>query len=1040
MGDIMRIKDIKPTVFLRNDGNRLMQLVRIELENQSLQRNVTILTQQNQKTQEFQLGTVMAGQTVHEVFIEDMTVPREVTFVLKVAGSVMDQKQIMCKPPRRWVVHVVQLSHHDVGYTDLASNVLKVHDRYLTEAIDIADATKNFPDEAKFRMVVEQTWSIDHFLKNATEVAKKKMIDLVREGRVEVTALFGNMTTEICGHEVLIRSLYHAYRLKRDFNIPIISAEHNDITGISWGLSQVLTDAGIKIFCPGLPLYYSWGGTDLQSFWDEEAIFGYKGPGAFWWEAPTGNRLLFWSNNSGCGGDVKANLPGLAERLEKLNDSEYPYSVLRWPVGGGARDNSPYIDGYAHTIKAWNEKWAYPRLICSTNAMFYQDFIGEVPGDLPVFRGELPGQDYPIAATSTAGPTAANRNNHIDLPAAEKLASAASMVTDYQYQDSDLFEAYEDTLWYDEHAWGHHFPCGPTARASEYEKGVHAYRAAAMGHDVANKAMARIADHINVEEGYYLVVFNTNSIMQSGIVRAVMREFDNCGSTMTWVYPEGDKESRYLRGVILGDRWHVNLPQEFMDGKFTMIDVETGESVPYQIVPVTAHDDTVPYAPQRFGIGTGGKRYGFFEVPIGLKRDLCFIAKNVPALGYRTYKLIPDTDRSIEPVSEKVQAPAEEGTISIENEYYRVMICSKSGNFYSLYDKEAQRELLDNNSFHPFNSLVVRTPNQEQEYVMESRKVTGVVGGSICKSIEVTGYVYGHPAVKQTITLYTGVKSLYFGTRILKDATPLLDVHIAFPFATRNPEFRYEGVLSVMDPIVDYLPASYSDTIAVQNWVKIKDGDYNILWSSLDAPIVGFGELAPGYVSPAHRCVIDESFQHLPRKVEDLNKGWIYSDIFYNNLGTNFAVCQTGDFLFRYVVTTCSGNVTDGEAAAFGWQAVQPFQTILTKGSQPNKQCNLPIKAGFLDIENPKVVLLNWKKSEDGCGYIMRLWNMEPETITTRVSFPFASIERIVRTNMAEEDLGQEIPSEDKGFSVTIGKAAIATLRIIFKEQSREML
>jgi hypothetical protein len=214
------------------------------------------------------------------------------------------------------------------------------------------------------------------------------------------------------------------------------------------------------------------------------------------------------------------------ERLEELADSKYPYSVLRWPVGGGVRDNSPYTGGYAHTIKDWNEKWAYPKLISSTNAIFYQDFIAQIPKDLPVFGGELPGKDYPVGATSTAGPTAASRNNHVDLLIAEKLASAASMTTYYQYQKKDLFEAYENTLWCDGHAWGHHFPCGPAARAAECEKGVRAYRAAAISHDVINKAMARIADHINVGEGYYLVVFNANSTARSGPVRVVMWEYD----------------------------------------------------------------------------------------------------------------------------------------------------------------------------------------------------------------------------------------------------------------------------------------------------------------------------------------------------------------------------------------------------------------------------------------------------------------------------------------------------------------------------------
>ena len=40
-------------------------------------------------------------------------------------------------------------------------------------------------------------------------------------------------------------------------------------------------------------------------------------------------------------------------------------------------------------------------------------FYRIVPDDLPVFRGELPGQDYPPGASSTAAATAVNRNNHI---------------------------------------------------------------------------------------------------------------------------------------------------------------------------------------------------------------------------------------------------------------------------------------------------------------------------------------------------------------------------------------------------------------------------------------------------------------------------------------------------------------------------------------------------------------------------------------------------------------------------------------------------
>ena len=176
------------------------------------------------------------------------------------------------------------------------------------------------------------------------------------------------------------------------------------------------------------------------------------------------------------------------------------------------------------------------------------------------------------------------------------------------------------TCFCDEHTWGHHFPCGPTAAAAELEKSVHAHRAAALTHDVLNQAMARLADRVCLEgDGFHLVVFNPLPYARTGPVSTPMREFDNCGSTLV---PVDDKEGSYLRGVLLGDRWHAHPPADLVAGQFDLIEVATGEVVPYQLVEVTAPDETVPYAPQRAGLGHGSRRYGLFGIPTGLRRDL----------------------------------------------------------------------------------------------------------------------------------------------------------------------------------------------------------------------------------------------------------------------------------------------------------------------------------------------------------------------------------------------------------------------------------
>jgi len=297
---------------------------------------------------------------------------------------------------------VVQHSHHDVGYTNLSSTVRREHVAFLDEAIGMTEATADYPEAAQFRLVIEQAWSLLEFLRRAPEERIARMGDLLRAGQVELTALFGNMTSELCGPEELVRALYPSQRIARRFGLRLATAEHNDIPGLSWGLAQILTEAGIEFFCPGLPRYWNWCDPPMQSFWDDATLFPQGQPGGFWWEAPSGRRVLLWESSFGAGGNANPGLPDLAEGLRGMLEHGYPYETVYWPVRGGARDNSPYIVDYCDTVRAWNERWTYPRLNISTNERFYRDLRGELPRDLPVFRGELPGQDYPVGALSTA--------------------------------------------------------------------------------------------------------------------------------------------------------------------------------------------------------------------------------------------------------------------------------------------------------------------------------------------------------------------------------------------------------------------------------------------------------------------------------------------------------------------------------------------------------------------------------------------------------------------------------------------------------------
>lgn len=1056
-------QEILPTLFFKGNERALEQRVRIALTNDGMDEDVVLRILIPDIPEMWQPLHASAGSSVHEIFIPEITQACIAVFAVIALGVQCDCREIEMIVQRKWVVHVVQASHHDVGYTDLPSLVLREHDRNLDEAIDLAEATSDYPDDAQFRIVIEQAWSVDHFLRHMPADRVEKMVSLMQAGRFELTALFGNMTTELCGHETLARAAYHAFNIRRKYGIPVISAEHNDITGVSWGLSRVLTDAGVKIFCPGFPLYYSWGqNAGMPSFWDQKKIFGREGPGAFWWESPAGKKVLFWCNNTGCGGSALHTLPDLEEALVRNATQGYPWTVMRWPVGGGHRDNSPYIGGYASTIKAWNEKWAYPHLVCSTNAKFHDDFIKQDLTDLPVWRGELPGQDYPSGATSTAAATAANRNAHSALISAEKFSTLAARNAGRRYPADLLAEAYEETLWHDEHTWGYHFPCGPAMRASQREKELHAYRAEALAHGTASKAMSALADHVQAGEGFHLVVFNPSSWDNTGIVEAPLREMDNSGSEMRFITPEKDKRGiGFLKGYVLGDRFHTILAPALLDGGFSLIDTVSGMEVPYRIREIASPMDAVPYSEDRLGIGSGTKRYGGFEVPSGVKRDLCFIAQDVPAMGWKAFRLVP-LEKGIEaeiPTDVQIPPDAEDANMAcscesiIENGYYRVTVDAQ-GILSSIIDKQDNRELVDGTMAHGFFSLLVRKGNS-LEATSEQCLGVSVTTGPVFSEILIRSHACGHPAIEKRITLYDGIRQIHFAMKVLKDPTPLLNAHIGFPFAAENPRFRYEGCLSVMDPVKDFLPGSFSDTIAVQNWVKVKDGDRSILWSSLDAPIAGFGKLWPGYVSPAHRAILDGSIIHDPQKDDDFNTGHLYSQVFNNNFGTNFSVSQAGEALFRYVLTTVSGEVTDPEAAKFGWQAVTPLNQILTDRARPvagsetsgkanadiglvlsdsfgetNGDASLALSGSFVKTDNDKIAILTCKNAEDGNGTILRLWNLARTTERAKVIFPLAGTIEATRTNLCEEDTGDTVSCSGNTMDVEIGSEDILTIRV----------
>lgn len=950
----MKILSVEQTFFLRRAEGGLEQLLRAEIELPCACAIRLVLDGRTVLT-----GEAAQGRQTLSFYRAEPAGESEAMLALY-AGEAVTEFPFHSKRPRHLSVHVVQLSHHDLGYTDIPSRVFGDHDRSIAGLLDIADAYEDRTGDERFRVVLEQSWSLDHFMKTASKEDRERLMARITSGDFELTALYGNQITEIMGHEELYRLMDPSMRIARAAGVPLISAEHNDETGVAWGLCRALCDAGVKIFCPGMSLYYSWGGKDLPSFWEERAVFDAEGPGAFWWEAPDGKRLLFWCNNSGCGGDNSGSLKSLEDKMHWLAGKDWPYSVLRWPVGGANRDNSPYTGQWTDSIREWNAKWAFPRAISSTNARFYDEFIARLDRELPVHRGDLPGQDYPPGSMSLPEATIAARGAQRLLEKAETLASLAEITLGAPDQTNCVREAYDNLLLSDEHAYGYQFPAGYAMRAGQVEKRVFGARAEAFADEIAQKALATLADSAEDNgHAFRLLVYNPGARGDLA-VETPMREFDNTGSE---IVPD---KTGALRGYLLCNRMHANPELDLVNGRFKLIDIASGEEVPYQIDAIEP-DSPEPFAPERHGLSQGTRRYGFFEDPLGLRKTLRFVAKDMPDYGYRTYALVPVDD------AKAFAAPAEK---SIENEYYRLRW--EENGIVSLMDLTDGVELLDAACPHRLGEVLIRRGNDVQARPM---RITAINAerGAIADTLTVHARAEGVPTITITFRLWKGLRRLDIAARILRDGTPMNNAHMAFPFFGKG--FRYDAPLAALTPVRDFLPGAQSDALAVRDWIRI--GGSEIRLEALDSPIVSLGGLHPGYVSPAHRCLMPEQGREPLTAAEYEKNGWVYSMLFSNNYGTNWAVSGSGELLFRYVI---------GEDCATG-------MTIFTDRSNQSR----PASDSLMRIENAQ--LLTLKRAENGHSYILRLWNREEQARTARVCLDGHEITAVLPVDALERPL-----------------------------------
>lgn len=438
-------------------------------------------------------------------------------------------REVIVPAMRHWTVYIYPHSHVDIGYTNTQENVEFIHKRNLDVAMDLAEKTADYPEEARFRWNPEVTWPIERYLNSEPPEKKKRLMEAIKKGYISVDAGYVSTNTSASSDEELLQLFSFGKRMEKETGKEVKTMVQVDIPGVSWGVVSAANQLGIS-YC--LSLFNGYDRTGLSP----ELSFK-----PFWWIGPDGkSKVLFLqpgSYNPGALAKGKYFWPKLAgqtdrsklipivqtdnpranfvdsylnEMLPKLEkDPHYPYDVF--PMTWCMADNTPIDVDLPDAVKSWNEEYAYPHLrICTATEMMqaFEKYAGQIPS--------LQG-DYTEYWTDGLGSSAEKTGESREVK--ERLVQAEilwSILQPDKEEPGDLIgEAWRNIILSTEHTWAYMAPAQqPISDNILKTKLGYFDKAKELTDQVMNMAYKQIED----TSSDIVTVFNTNTWEQSGLV------------------------------------------------------------------------------------------------------------------------------------------------------------------------------------------------------------------------------------------------------------------------------------------------------------------------------------------------------------------------------------------------------------------------------------------------------------------------------------------------------------------------------------------
>lgn len=925
------------------------------------------------------LGKVLGGESKKELYITDTNAVLVPGTTTSLTVEIFDNEQCKGSPKitykndkwgrtRHWEFYFSQQMHTDLGYTDPQEKLPELYSKYLdTVGKYLVKSDNGEYGEIPYKYAVESSWMLsDGYMKKRNARQTKKIIERIKKGDMSVGAGRFNYTMECFNTEETARAAYYTNRYLVDkLGIkPSTTIRMFDNPAFSKSFIDIAASAGIKYgihsMNPDRSPYHKKRLYDL--FYMEG--FNPENRMLVFNEKSYGECYCFggtyWYSNNVNALSAEKKLLEVIEELEKRTGRRsYPYDKFPLPLIPYG-DNKPPMDKQIEVVNELNQLW------------------------------KKKGYAYPKI----------------------KSAFPDEFFYDVEREYSALIpieHGTEENWWND--GWG----------TAAHESGI-------------NKQAGSLTVQAETLCGVNSALFG-DIYPYEELYEASQRNITYDEHTFGFSQYSGDemyhgqfewKRSNALGAMALAKSCRKKAMNSFANNVglngLSVVVFNSSSAERTDVVSVEVCGEF----PEYFDLLDGDNKIPF----VMNDGKMQFIASDVPPFGYKNFT-VREAERP---------TPFEQicryGENFIENEYYRVEF-KKDGTVSSIVDKENNRELVDKKAREGFNRYRyyddfgipfsnMGVPFTSDKWSMYTPKAENTEIHSEMNDISVSMITetaaFRAGSIRQTVTLYNGIKRIDIENAVVKEPLPSLktkeEAFYTFPFLSGNHKIKY-GLPIGKAVEGEQVYGTSTDWYTFNNWISVSDetDDYHMILSSPNSALAQFGERRTGKWSFDYRS----------------KKPYVYSYVFNNMWQTNFQGDQPGLAVFKYFITSGKGKLFEDNSARFGENCAVPMICAVTTDGNGSKTSDSVIKT---NRENVAVSVFKAAEA-NGNGMIIRFnekcgWATENVKITLPKNFVL-----FCETDIIENDISQYYDGNVLTFSIPA--YGVKTFRVITDKKLKKV-